>query len=180
MFTLFKKKKVREDVAANIFVNSVFNTIDIGFPEIVGILNDAPEFVACPQLSITNDDHFVLIIFATNIDLIESHFDTNEATNLKLAIIEKLAVIFNSSSDELTTVLDAYQKFLTKVNFPSKNKIYAMSKAIFGKYNLYDFQDEYFKNMKSPNPMLLKRLDEVMENFVFNWEAFDEKYNLAV
>lgn len=180
MFTLFKKKKVKGNVAANIFVNSIFNTIDSGFPEIVGILNDAPEFVICPQLSITNDDHFMFIVLATNLDLIESQFDTNEAVNLKLAIIEKLAIIFNSSSDELTTVLDAYQKFLTKVNFPSKNKIYAMSKAIFGKYNLYDFQDEYFKNMKSPNPMLLKRLDEVMENFVFNWEAFDEKYNLAV
>lgn len=179
MFTLFKKKKVKEDVAANIFINSIFNTIDSGFPEIVGILNDAPEFVSSPQLSIANDDHFVLLVFATNLDMIENNFETYEANNLKIAIIEKLSDIFDTSSDDLTKVISSYQNYLSKVNFPSKNKVYAMSKGIFGKYNLYDFQDEYFKNMKSPNPMLLKRLDEVMENFIFNWEVFEKKYSLS-
>ena len=33
--------------------------------------------------------------------------------------------------------------------------------------------------MKSPNPMLLKRLDEATANFVFNWEAFHDKYNYS-
>lgn len=180
MFTLFKKKKVKEDVAANIFINSVFNTIDSGFPEIVGILNDAPEFVSCPQLLVTNDDHFTLIVFATNLSLIEDFFETHEAENLKIAIVDKLSAVFNSSPEQLQSAIESYQKYLAKVNFPSKNKTYAMSKAIFGKYNLYDFQDEYFKNMKSPNPMLLKRLDEVMESFIFNWEVFEKKYNLAI
>ncbi len=179
MFTLFKKKKVTENVTANIFINSIFNTIDSGFPEIVGILNDAPEFVSCPQLSIANDDHFVLIVFATNIDFIENYFESQNADSLKIEIIEKLSEIFGTSSDELTKAINSYQKYLSKINFPSKNKVYAMSKAIFGKYNLYDFQDDYFKNMKSPNPMLLKRLDEVMESFVFNWEVFDKKYHLS-
>ena len=75
MFTLFKKKKIKEDVAANIFINSILNTIDSGFPEIAGILNDAPEFVKSPQLSVANDDQFTLIIFAVNIDLIDDYFD---------------------------------------------------------------------------------------------------------
>ena len=111
MFTLFKKKKVKEDVAANIFINSIFNTIDSGFPEIVGILNDAPEFVSSPQLSVANDDHFVLLVFATNLDIIENNFESYEADNLKIAIIEKLSEIFDTSSDDLTKVILSYQNF---------------------------------------------------------------------
>lgn len=179
MFTLFKKKKIKEDVAANIFINSILNTIDSGFPEIVGILNDAPEFVKSPQLSITNDDQFTLIVFAVNLDLIDDYFDAYESDSLKAIILEKTSEIFDVSVEEFTKAINNYQSYLSKINFPSKNKVYAISKAIFGKYNLYDFQDDYFKNMKSPNPMLLKRLDEATANFVFNWEAFHDKYNYS-
>ena len=56
---------------------------------------------------------------------------------------------------------------------------YAISKGICGKYRLNDFQDEYFKNMKSPNPMLLKRLDEAMDNFIWNWDTFKQKYQIV-
>ena len=41
MFKIFGKKKIKEDVVANIFVNSILNTIDQGFSEIAGIINDA-------------------------------------------------------------------------------------------------------------------------------------------
>jgi hypothetical protein len=71
-----------------------------------------------------------------------------------------------------------YQSFITRVNHPSKNWIYGMSKAIFDKYTLYNFQDEYFKRMQAPNPLFLKRMDEVVENFVWDWDAFFKKYKL--
>ncbi len=179
MFTLFKKKKIKEDVAANIFINSILNTIDSGFPEIVGILNDAPEFVKSPQLSVANDDKFTLIVFAVNLNLIDDYFDPIEGESLKTTVLEKLSEVFDVSQEDFSAAIGQYQSYLSKVNFPSKNKVYAISKAIFGKYNLYDFQDEYFKNMRSPNPMLLKRMDEATENFVFNWEAFHDKYNYS-
>jgi hypothetical protein len=54
-----------------------------------------------------------------------------------------------------------------------------MSKAIFHKYKLNDFQDEYFKRMQAPNPLFLKRMDEVMSNFIWNWDAFFKKYKLS-
>ena len=38
--------------------------------------------------------------------------------------------------------------------------VYAMSKGIFDKYMLYNFQDEYFKRMQAPNPLFLKRLHD--------------------
>ena len=65
-----------------------------------------------------------------------------------------------------------------KKNHPSRNMIYAMSKGVFDKYLLYNFQDEYFKRMQAPNPLFLKRMDEVLENFVWDWDVFFKKYRL--
>lgn len=54
-----------------------------------------------------------------------------------------------------------------------------MSKAVFFKYNLNDYQEEYFRQMKTPNPIFLKNLDEVMRHFLWDWEVFNEKYKVV-
>jgi hypothetical protein len=71
-----------------------------------------------------------------------------------------------------------YQKFMQRINHPSKNMVYAMSKAVFQKYELNDFQDEYFKRLQSPNPLFLKRMDQVMINFLWDWDSFFKKYKI--
>ena len=71
-----------------------------------------------------------------------------------------------------------YKSFIARVNHPSKNMLYGMSKAIFHKYNLNDFQEDYFKRMQAPNPLFLKRMDEVMSNFIWDWDVFFKKYKL--
>jgi hypothetical protein len=32
--------------------------------------------------------------------------------------------------------------------------------------------------MQAPNPLFLKRMDEVMINFVWNWDAFFKKFRI--
>ncbi len=179
MFKIFGKKKIKEDVVANIFVNSILNTIDKGFPEIVGIINDAPEFLISPELHVNDDDQFALIVFAANISYIPDHLHNSKDDRITSLILSKLSNVFDCDQDRLEQVIKDYQCYLMKVNHPSKNMKYAISKGIFGKYKLNDFQDEYFKNMKSPNPMLLKRLDEAMDNFIWNWDAFKQKYQIS-
>jgi len=179
MFKIFGKKKIKEDVVANIFVNSILNTIDNGFPEIVGIINDAPEFINSPNISLENDDSFTLIVFAANISYIPQYLNDSKDDRITNLIFSKLSNVFDVNQERLESVIKDYQCYLNKVNHPSKNMLYAMSKAIFGKYELNDYQDEYFKNMKSPNPMFLKRLDEAMDNFVWNWDAFNQKYLIS-
>jgi len=179
MFAIFGKKKVKEDVVANIFVNTILNTVDNGFNDVVGVINDAPEFVTPPNLSLNNDDAFVLIIIAANLKLIPTTLKENQDDRLKQLIITKFSNAFGVEQDQLLEAINNYQAYLAKVNLPSKNTRYAMSKAIFGKYNLNQFQDEYFRNMKSPNPMFLKRLDEITENFLWNWDAYTNKFQIV-
>ena len=54
-----------------------------------------------------------------------------------------------------------------------------MSKAFFRKYGLNDFQEEFFKTQKVPNPIFQKRLDTVMTTYIFNWEDFIGRYKMV-
>ncbi|PCJ23904.1 MAG: hypothetical protein COA97_10725 [Flavobacteriales bacterium] len=179
MFKIFGKKKIQENIVANIFVNSILDTIDQGFPEIVGVINDAPEFTTSPNIAETDIDCFTLIVFAANISYIPQHLNNSKDDRITNLIISKLSRVFDVDQEKLENVIKDYQNFLIKVNHPSKNMLYAMSKGIFRKYNLNGFQDEYFKNMNSPNPMFLKRLDEAMDNFLWNWDSFNQKYQIS-
>ena len=93
-------------------------------------------------------------------------------------VFEKFATVFGLSINELKAIIKEYDSFMSRVNHPSKNTLYAMSKAIFHKYNLNDFQDEYFKKMQCPNPLFLKRMDEIVSNFIWDWEAFFKKFKV--
>jgi hypothetical protein len=66
-----------------------------------------------------------------------------------------------------------------RINHPSHNVLYGMSKTVFYKYELAQFQDEYFREMRAPNPILLKRLDDIMRNYVWDWDAYLSKIKLT-
>ena len=179
MFKIFGKKKVKENVVANIFVNSILNTVDNGFAEIAGIINDSPEFISSPQISSADDNAFTLIIIAANIHFIPEHIHDAKEERITTLIFSKLSNVFDCDQEKLEKVVKEYQCYLMKKNHPSKNMRYAVSKGIFWKYDLNQYQDEYFKNMRSPNPMFLKRLDEAMDSFIWNWDAFKQKYQVV-
>jgi len=71
-----------------------------------------------------------------------------------------------------------YRAFLSRVNSPSKNTLYSMSRGIFHKYDLNDYQEDYFKSMNVPNPIFLKNMNDIMENFLWDWDAFKDKYKV--
>ncbi|MCB9335149.1 MAG: hypothetical protein H6586_03310 [Flavobacteriales bacterium] len=178
MFTIFGKKKIKEETAINIFINNLLDTIENGFPEIAGIINDSPEFVISPKLEETNSEKFLLIVIAANLLYIPEHFNNNQDDRMLNLIYNQLSKVFDVERERLEAVIKDYQTYITKVNHPSKNTLYGISKAVFGKYDLNQYQDEYFKNMRSPNPMFLKRLDEAVDCFVWNWNTFKEKYQI--
>jgi hypothetical protein len=179
MFTIFGKKKIKEETASNIFINNLLDTIEKGFPEIAGIINESPEFVVSPNISEKNSEKFLLIIIAANLQFISEQFYNGQDDRMLDLIYYQLAKVFNIEKERLEVVINDYQTYIAKVNLPSKNTIYGISKAVFGKYELNQFQDEYFKNMKSPNPMFLKRLDDAIDCFIWNWEGFKDKYQVT-
>lgn len=180
MFTkIFGKKKLKEDTLANIFVNATLKTVEEGFVDIVGLIQDSPEFERKPQLEVSSDSKFLLIVLAANLKEVPKHFPAHQDNRLVNHIISKLADVFNVDFDQLEGVLRDYQSYLGRVNHPSQNNLYAMSKALFFKYELGQYQEAYFRNVNSPNPMFLKRMDEAMKLFLYNWEQVNEEYQIV-
>src|SRR5690606_7584687 len=141
-------------------------------PEVAQLINDDVAFVKSPGIDVKNDGEFALITIVGNLSFLESTFEPDQAGRVEDIIFDKLAVIYQMPKVDFKKLIREYQSFIHRVNHPSKNMIYGMSKAIFHKYKLNEFQDEYFKRMQAPNPLFLKRMDEVVASFIWNWDAF--------
>ncbi|HMW97277.1 MAG TPA: hypothetical protein PJ983_08500, partial [Flavobacteriales bacterium] len=83
--------------------------------------------------------------------------------------ISKYGAAMDIPASELETEVIALERFMERVNHPSKNTVYAMSKTIFHKYDLFRFQDTYFRSMKAPNPIVLSRLNKLMAFCLWDW-----------
>ena len=172
------KRKFSDNQVANIFINAIFDTVDNGFKEVAQLINEDVAFVRSPEIQDKDNGEFGLIVIVGNLSFLESTFDAEQAGRVEKIIFEKLAKIYDISEADFVKLIRDYQSFITRVNHPSKNMIYGMSKAVFHKYGLNEFQDEYFRRMMAPNPLFLKRMDEVMSNFIWNWDAFFKKYKI--
>ena len=179
MFGSILKKKIKEGNVANIFTNSIIKTVEVGISDVVGLINEAPEFVCSPNISEKDSSKFMLIVIAGNLELLSAHFSSHQELRLQNLIVEKFSGIFQLSKHDFIALNKDYQDYLSKVNHPSKNVLYGMSKAVFYKYELGQYQEEYFKHLNCPNPLFLKRLDEAMESFVWDWSHLKENYHLV-
>jgi hypothetical protein len=119
-----------------------------------------------------------MVVIAANISSLENTFEADQAVRIEQLIFDKLAQMMQTDKADAEATVRDYQKFMQRINHPSKNMIYAMSKAVFQKYNLNDFQDEYFRRLQAPNPLFLKRMDQVVVNFLWDWDAFFKKYRI--
>ncbi len=178
MFSALIKKKITDNQVANIFINAIYDSVDNGFKEVALLINEDIAFTSSPAIKPDNNGEFALIVIVGNLSYLESVFDAQQAERVEAIIFEKLSKFYEMDESSFEKMIKDYQNFILRVNHPSKNFIYGMSKAVFHKYKLNDFQDEYFRRMQAPNPLFLKRMDEVMGNFIWNWDAFFKKYRL--
>ncbi len=178
MIRSFLKKRLTDNQLANIFVNGLLEVIDNGFKEVASMINEDLAFDYSPDIAPTETDEFTMIIIVGNLVQLESHFDYNQAVSVESLIVQKFSNIYGMTENQFSELVSDYKSFISRVNYPSKNVLYGMSKAIFHKYALNDFQEEYFRSMQAPNPLFLKRMDEIVGNFIWNWEAVEKKYKI--
>ena len=176
MFGITIKKRLSEDQLSNIFVNGIFESVENGFEDVAVMINNDITFVVDPKVNPENKNEFALIVLAANISIIESAFDPEYAELLRRKIFEKLAKVYGRDAKIVSDVIKDYQDFMARVNRNSRNYANNMALAIFEKYDLNKFQDEFFKRQNACNPMFKKRLGDIMANFVWDWDELRKKY----
>jgi hypothetical protein len=179
MLAIFGKKKLNTERLAHMFAHQMIEMVETGFEDVAGFINDSPEFVLNPCIQKEDDGKFLLVVIAGNFSYMSQHFEDDIRQEVMHYCVDKLAPVFNFTPAEFEVKLKEYRDFIMKVNSPSKNAVYAMSKGVFWKYNLCSFQEDYFKSMRTPNPIFIKNLDEIMRNFLWDWDQFNEKYKLV-
>lgn len=179
MIALLLKKKLDENKVANIFINAVLNLVDEGFEDVANIINNDPEFKANPCIDPAQSDQFLLIVLAGNLAFLPNHFHDYQDVRLHDKILSKLANVYGTDKETVKRAISTTQSYMKRVNHPSKNVLYSMSKAVFFKYDLNPYQQDYFKGMNAPNPIFLKRLDDIMQSFLFDWDSFKQKYRIV-
>ena len=177
--TLFRKKRYTEDTLANVFVNGIIASVDDSFEDVAMLIKSDSEFEITPEFCSTDSDRFLMTVLVGNLNFLPRYFSAVEEQMLRKCIIRKLATVFGTTFDEFKAHVENYEDFMWRINHPSNNVLYGMSKTVFYKYQLAQYQDEYFREMNAPNPILLKRLDDIMRNFVWDWDAYLAKIKLT-
>ena len=179
MFEALFKKKVSEEKIASYFIHTTIDVVDKGFPYVAEVIENDTSLVIQPDIVSQKSDKLLLIVLAANMQIIPDHFNSYQDRRILQRCYVELSEIFQVPERKIQEVISNYQSFLKRANYPSKNTLYAMSKGVFHKYKLNECQEDYFKNMKTPNPMLLKRLDELMAQFIWDWEEYKDKYKIV-
>jgi len=179
MLTIFGRKKLSDERLATIFVNSMIDIVEKGFDDVAGFINDSPEFETCPEISDKDFGKFLMVVICGNFNNIPDHFENGHEREIIRLSIDKFAEVLGLSSLDFASKVKDYKEYMAHVNKPSKNNLYSMSKAIFFKYELYQFQNEYYRSVKAPNPIFLKNLDDIMRNFLWDWSAFSERFKVV-
>lgn len=159
-------------------MNGILEMVENGFGEVAQMINEDPAFIESPAIPETKNGQFSMVVLVANLSSLESTFEVEQAVRVEQLIFNKLGQMMQSTAAEAEQTVREYQKFMLRINHPSKNMVYAMSKAVFHKYDLNEFQDEYFRRMQSPNPLFLKRMDGIVGNFLWDWDAFFKKYRI--
>ena len=177
--TLFGKKKITEDKLANVFVNAIFELAENGFPAIAAEFNEAPEFVVSPAIKENDDIPFTMVVLAGNLIEMKNILGPGLDKRMYSLSVSKFAQAIGHVGSDLEVEIKAIQSHMTRLNAPSKNTIYAMGKVLFHQYDLFCFQDTYFREMKAPNPIVLKRLNGLMSYFTFDWAEVKDQYKIV-
>ncbi|MEC8662489.1 MAG: hypothetical protein VXY03_01290 [Bacteroidota bacterium] len=180
LLSWLSRKKLTDEQVANIFVNTSFDTVEQGWPQVAAFLNAAPEFDTPPQLDPENYGKFLMIVVSANLGLIPKHFDPGVDRAIIQRCCAKFGFALGLPPDTFARKVKEFRAFMKDINRPSKNTLTAMTRAVCYKYDVIAHQEPYFRDMNVPNPILQKNLREVMEHFLWDWEEFVDQYKVVV
>ena len=177
---LSKKKKVKAELAATIYVNLLNNVIEVGFVEIKDFINNNNNLEDNPNLTNLDIDWFKNIVFLGNIKNLNIFFEENDSSDLRGYILDEMYKELSKSDQHLAIerFLD-YENYFDELLIENEDSIGAMAYGIFEKYNINEFQGDLFKRKNKPNPIFYNELKNLLTHFMWNWEDYLEKNKLS-
>lgn len=181
VFSLFGKKRLKEEHVAKVFVNTINDLALESFPILCDYLNEVPELKCSPKIKQDQIEWFLYIVFSANLYHMNGHFDTDQHNRMRILIIDEfIASLVDRNHDQVLEQINNYEDYiaaLDRVERDGLGKIIAL--AIFQKYGLNECQIDHFQKMNTPNPIIIKAIAEITDNFIWNWNDILENYRLT-
>jgi len=177
--TLFVKKRITHKVLAKQFVHKTLRAVDETFEDFLDAIYNDSELESYPKLNYKDPSVLMHIIIAGNMKFFERILSSHEENAVCNSIIKEMSEVFDMDFNEMKEELENYSSFISRVNHPSKNILYGMSKSVFFKFKLGKYQDDYFAQLNTPNPIFLKKIDSLIENYIWDWKSICEKSKIT-
>ena len=173
---LSKKKKIKSNLVAALYVKALNNVINEGFIEIKEFINNNNNLETSPELKEEDIEWFRNVIFLGNIKNLDVCFEEKEVVVLRGFILDEIYKDFDQHEQHLCIerFLD-YENYFIDLIKENDSFINAMAFALFEKYNINIHQGELFKRKNKPNPIFLNELQNLLKHFVWNWQDYLEK-----
>ena len=180
LLSWLSKRKLTDEQVANIFVNTSFETVEMGWPEVASLLNMMPEFEKSPELHSEDYRKFLMIVVAANLSHVPKHFANGVDRAIIKRCVAKFARALEVPKDKFGNKIKEFKSFMKEVNKPSNNSTTAMTRAVIYKYGLIECQDAYFRDMNVPNPIIQKALRDLMVSFIWDWDEISDNYRIDI
>ena len=178
---MFGKKRLSEEYVSKVFVSTINGLAEDSFPILRDYLLEVPELECPPKIGENQMEWFLYIVFSANLYNLKEHFNGDQHDRMRILVIDEfISSLVGKSHDLVLDQINSYEDYLAALDRKENDglaKIIAL--AIFEKYGLNNCQIEHFQKMNMPNPIIIKSMTEITENFIWNWNDILENYKLV-
>ena len=99
---------------------------------------------------------------------------------LRILIIDEFIESLEGREHDLTLEqINNYEEYILSLDVIINDLPKSMATAIFNKYGINNFQIDHFQKINTPNPIIIKSIEEITKNYIWNWPDFFEKYKMV-
>jgi hypothetical protein len=181
VFSLFGKKRLKEEYVAKVFVSTINGLAMESFPILKDYLNDVPELKCSPEIEDNQLEWFLYIVFSANLYHLKDHFDTDQHNRMRILVIDEfIESLEDQSHDKVLSHINLYEDYVAGLDRSQSDDLgRIMALAIFQKYGLNKCQDDHFQNINQPNPTIIKAISEITDSFIWNWDDLLGNFKLV-
>jgi Glu-tRNA(Gln) amidotransferase subunit E-like FAD-binding protein len=179
-FSIFGKKRLKEQHVAKVFVGTLNELAENSFPTLAEFLNEVPELMQNPKIKGNQMEWFLYIVFSANLHNLKNHFDSNQLNRMRILVIDEFIESLEDREHDLTLEqINNYEEYISGLDRRLNDLPKSMATAIFNKYGLNSCQVDHFQRMNTPNPIIIKSIEDAVQNYVWNWSELLEKFKMV-
>ncbi len=179
-FSLFGKKRLKEQHVAKVFVGTINELAEETFPTLSEFLNEVPELMQSPKIKPNQIEWFLYIVFSANLYNLKFHFESNQLNRMRILVIDEFIESLSGRDHDLTLEqINNYEDYISGLDRRLDDLPKAIATAIFNKYGMNDCQVDHFQKMNTPNPIIIKSIEDATKNYIWNWSDLLEKYKMV-